>query len=92
MDTLAGDSSDGGNGRADMLLYLLSGYSQHSQAHSFQHCIAGGIVFIARAMDVAVDLDNERRSVTVEVDDVPADHLLPPEVQPVEPLRAKLLP
>jgi hypothetical protein len=43
-------------------------------------------------MDLAIHFDGGSGSVTVEVNDKPADHLLTMEVQTSQPMRAEVLP
>jgi hypothetical protein len=57
-----------------------------------QICVAFGVVFLLRFVDLAVNFNDELGCMAVEVNDLAIEHLLAAEMQPAELVCPKVLP
>ena len=88
-----------GTGDPDFLKYsgqvvvdLINGDAQDPVAESFEVVIAFGVIFALLLVNRSVDLDDEARPWTCEIDDVRPDGMLPTELPAVEPVVPEHLP
>ena len=64
--------------RIQRLQHVIIGHTQHAKSIAFQKCIALLVLCAAADMCLTIDLDDEFRLRTEEVDDERTDNLLPP--------------
>ena len=85
-------SCDSNQDGVDVAADFLVPDPQNSEALRRQHFVSGSIFFSLVIVNSAVDLHDEGDRGTEEVDDEPKEHLLAPEVEAPQAVRAKALP